>query len=89
MVTCKVRVGLFGVIGIYLRPPFLYHQSILVPVNVDIDGLIEVSQLNTFISPHFSVSRENLVHFLMILKMTRNDDTRQIEKLEINIIEIS
>ena len=79
----------FRVIGIYLTPPFVYHQSILVPVKVDIDALIEVSQPNTFINPHFSVSRENLIHWLMILKMQGNNDTRQIGKLEIDIIDIS
>ena len=79
MVACKMRVELFDVIGIYLRPPFVYHQSIMVSVKVDIDALIEVSNLNILVSPYFSVSRDNLVHLLMILKMEGNDNTRKIE----------
>ena len=75
----------FRVIAIYLTPPFVYHQSILVTVKVDIDALIDLY----FINPHFSGSRENLIHWLMILKMQGNDDTRQIGKLEIDIINIS
>ena len=55
----------FCVIGIYLRFPFVYHQSILVTVKVDIDALIKGSQSNTFINPDFLVSRENLIHWLM------------------------
>ena len=74
MLEGKIRVGLFGVIAVYLEPPFAYHQLLLVPVNVDKNALVKVSQLNTFINPHFSVSRENLVHFLMVLKMKGNDD---------------
>ena len=74
MVAGKIRVGLFSVIGVYVEPCFAYHQSLLVPVDVDINALVKVSQLNTFISPHFSVSRENLVHFFMVLKMKGNDD---------------
>ena len=74
MLAGKIRVGLFGVIAVYLEPPFAYHQSLLAPVNVDKNALVEVSQINTFINPHFSVSRENLVHFLMVLKMKGNDD---------------
>ena len=76
MVVCKMRMEFSSVFfrpGIYLRPPFLYHQSIMVLVQVNIDVLVEVSKLNTFIRPHFSVPREKLIHWLMILKM---DDTR-------------
>ena len=59
-----------------------------VPVRVDIYPLIEVSQLNTFINPRFSVATENLIHWLMILKIKGNDDTKPIEKREIDIMEI-
>ena len=41
----------------------------MVPVKVDIDALIEVSQLNTSINPHSSVATENLSYWFMILKM--------------------
>ena len=54
-----------------------------------IDALIEVRRPNFFIKPHFSVSRENLIYWLMILKIQGNDDTRQIRKLEIDIIDIN
>ena len=66
----------FRVFGINLAPRFVYNQSILVPVKVYIDALIEVSQLNTFINPHFSVATENLIDWSMILRIKRNDDTR-------------
>ena len=85
MVACKMRGELFDVIGIYLRPPFVYRQSIMVPVKVDIDALIEVSHLNILVSPYFSVSRDNLIHLLMILKMEGNDNTRKIGKLKRNV----
>ena len=85
MATCKMKVELFCVIIIYLRSLFVYHQSIMVPVKVDIDPLIELRNINTFISPHFSVSREDLIHWLMILKIEENDDTRSVSKFEINI----
>ena len=84
-----MRGELFDVIGIYLRPPFVYRQSIMVPVKVDIDALIEVSHLNILISPYFSVSRDNLIHLLMILKMEGNDNTSKIGKIETDIIQIS
>ena len=54
MVARNMRVELSGVFHIYLRPPFVYHQSIMVPVKVNIDILVEGSQLNTFIRPFFS-----------------------------------
>ena len=76
MVTCKVRLELFGGIIICLRPLLVYHQSIMVPVKVDIDALFEVSLLNAFINTHFSVAIENLIHCVMILKVKGNDDTR-------------
>ena len=66
----------FCVIGMNLASRFVYSQSILVPVKVDIDALIEVSQLNTFINPHFSVATENLIDWSMILRIKGNDDTR-------------
>ena len=53
-----MEVELSGVIGIYLRRSFVYYQSIMVLVKVNVDALIQVSQINTFISPDFSVSRE-------------------------------
>ena len=61
----------------------------MVPVKVDIDALIEVSQLNTFINTHFSVATENLIHCVVILKVKGNDDTRSFEKPEIDILEIT
>ena len=45
-----MRVELSAFIGIYLRRSFVYHPSIMVPIKVNIDALIEVSQLNTFVS---------------------------------------
>ena len=85
MATCKMKVELFCVIIIYLRSLFVYHQSIMVPVKVDINALIELRNINTFINPHFSVSREDLIHWLMILKIEENDDTRSVAKFEISI----
>ena len=41
----------------------------MVPVKVDINALIEVSQLNICINPHSSVATENLSYWFMILKM--------------------
>ena len=58
MVACKMEVELSRVIGIYLRSSFVYYQSIMSSVKVNIDALIQVSQINTFISPLFSVLRE-------------------------------
>ena len=80
-----MKVELFCVIIVYLRSLFVYHQSITVPVKLNIDALIELRDINTFISPHFSVSREDLIHWLMILKIEENDDTRSVSKFEINI----
>ena len=56
---------------------------------VYIGALVEVRQPNFFIKPHFLVSRENLIYWLMILKMQENDDTKQIGNLEIDIIDIN
>ena len=85
MATYKMKVELFCVIIVYLRSLFVYHQSITVPVKLNIDALIELRDINTFISPHFSVSREDLIHWLMILKIEGNDETRSVGKFEINI----
>ena len=53
-----MEVELSSVIGIYLRRSFVYYQSIMVLVKVNVDALIQLSQINTFASPDFSVSRE-------------------------------
>ena len=45
----------FRVIAIYLTPPFVYHQSILVTVKVDIDALID---LYLYKSTFFRLKRE-------------------------------